>query len=55
MFTGRVELYDLDADIEEKKNLAGQRPKVVERMTALMEKHHTPSPRWKVRKRRNRR
>ena len=55
MFTGKIELYDLEADIGEQNNLAQDRPKVVERMVALMAKHHTPSPRWKVRKPRKRR
>ena len=32
--TGAVELYDLDSDIGETRNLAGQHSKVVERMLA---------------------
>jgi arylsulfatase A-like enzyme len=53
MFTGEIELYDVVADIGEKANLAAKHPKIVAKMAALMEKHHVPSARWKVRKRRN--
>ena len=51
MFTGGIELYDLDADIGESKNLAGQFPKIVETAKTYMEKGHKPNPNWKVRSR----
>ena len=38
-----VELYDLEADPSEKKNLAAEQPEVVKRLTAIMTKNHTPS------------
>ncbi len=34
----KIELYDLEADISEKKNLAGEHPEIVERLAGLMEK-----------------
>ena len=44
MFTGSIELYDLDADIGESKNLAGQFPKIVETAKTYMEKVTNPTP-----------
>ena len=52
MFVGEVELYDLSRDIGEAHNIAEDHPDVVERMVRLMERNHTPSPRWRVREKR---
>jgi arylsulfatase len=38
-----VELYDLDVDPSEKKDVAAARPDVVKRLTEIMRKEHTPS------------
>jgi arylsulfatase len=38
-----IELYDLDTDLSEKKNIAVDNPEVVKRLAAIMEKEHTPS------------
>ena len=37
------ELYDLAADIEEKTDMGGQRPDIVEKLAAYAEKAHTPN------------
>ena len=52
MHDGKVELYDLAEDIGETKNLAGEQEERVARMLALMARAHTPSKRWRVRRRR---
>ncbi len=41
--TGNVELYNLDIDRSETKNLASEHPEVVEEITAIMAREHTPS------------
>lgn len=42
---GRLELYDLDADLSESNNIASQHPDVVKRMSKIMAQEHTPSER----------
>ena len=46
MFTGKIELYDLSWDHEEKRDHAQRRPKLVEHAANLMNKHHVPDPNW---------
>jgi arylsulfatase A-like enzyme len=41
-----LELYDLAADIGEKKNLAADHPDVVKRIEAIMAQEHTETPHW---------
>ncbi len=41
-------LYDLEADIGESDDLAGQRPELLAELVGLMEEAYTPSPRWKL-------
>ncbi|MEA1882408.1 MAG: arylsulfatase [Candidatus Marinimicrobia bacterium] len=38
-----IELYDLEKDIQEKKNVAGGYPEIVERMATIMVEAHSPS------------
>lgn len=49
MFTGPIELYDLDADLGEGNDVSGQHPEVVEQMKSYLEEAHVPHPNWKVR------
>jgi len=42
-----LQLYDLDADIAESKNLAAEHPEVVARLTALMDKMRAELGDWK--------
>jgi len=48
MFTGEIQLYNLEEDIDESENIAGQHPEVVEEMRQMMEEAHEPSPLWPV-------
>jgi arylsulfatase A-like enzyme len=45
--TAPVQLFDLEADLGEKNDVAGKHPDVVARMTKVMEESNTPSARWK--------
>jgi len=42
--TGRLELFDLEADVSEKNDLASAHPEVVGKMRAIMERSHRDSP-----------
>jgi arylsulfatase A-like enzyme len=42
-----IQLYDLDKDLGEQKDVAAQHPDVVARMKKIMEEANTPSARWK--------
>lgn len=48
MFTGAVELYDLQDDIGEQQDVAEKHPQIVERAKRYMEQAHTPHPNWKT-------
>lgn len=48
MFTGGVELYNLDEDLGEEHDIAAGHPEIVERAVAFMEKSHVPNPNWQV-------
>lgn len=48
MLTGKVQLYDLNADVGEQHDLAPAQPELVKRAVALLEKAHVPDPKWKV-------
>ncbi|MEE2887342.1 MAG: arylsulfatase [Planctomycetota bacterium] len=54
MFTGKTQLFEIGKDIGEKSNVAEEHPKVVAEMERIMTASHTPSDRWKVRKRKRR-
>ena len=38
-----IELYDLESDIQELKNVADQHMDIVKKITVIMDKAHTPS------------
>ena len=40
----KIQLYDLEADSSESKDLAAKHPEVVERIRKLMADQHVPSP-----------
>lgn len=50
MFEGVIELYRLDLDPGEERDLASGHPEVVRSMGALMDAAHTPSANWRVRR-----
>lgn len=47
--TGKMELYDLQADLGETKDIADQHPKIVAQMEAYMEAAHEAHPNWQPR------
>ncbi|WKN41877.1 arylsulfatase [Tunicatimonas pelagia] len=48
MFTGDIQLFNLENDISETNNVASQNPEVVEDITRIMDEAHEPSPNWVV-------
>jgi hypothetical protein len=38
-----IELYDLESDIQELKNVADQHMDIVKKITVILDKAHTPS------------
>ena len=48
MDNSQVELYDLNKDIHEDKNLAKTHPALVQRLISHMEEAHVPHPNWKA-------
>jgi arylsulfatase A len=48
MLTGPIELYDLENDPSEQRNVAARHPEIVERVRTIMQQAHTPSPLWKA-------
>ncbi len=50
MFTGPIELYNLENDIGEENNVAEQHPEVVADMKRALDRAHQPSPLWVVKK-----
>ena len=48
MFTGPVELYNLETDLGEENNVAEENPEVVAEMKQIMNRAHQPSPLWVV-------
>lgn len=48
MLSGKVELYDLTADIAESNDVASEHPDVVEQAAEHMDAAHVPAKEWKV-------
>ena len=48
MFSGPVELYNLEDDLGEENDVAEENPETVAEMKQLMERAHQPSPLWVV-------
>jgi arylsulfatase A len=48
MLTGPLELYDLEADPGETRDLASRHPDVAARLARLLDEAHVPSPIWKA-------
>ena len=44
----KIELYDLEADSSESKDLASRNPEVVKRLAKLMADEHVPSPHFPI-------
>jgi len=48
MFTGPIELYDLENDLSEEFDVAVDHPEVAGRIDAMMKEAHVPSELWKI-------
>lgn len=48
-FTGEIELYNLEQDLAETRDVSAQHPEVVDEIREIMEAAHTPDPRWTAR------
>jgi uncharacterized sulfatase len=49
MFTGSMELYDLENDLGETKNVASKHPELVDAAAKMMKEAHSPHPSWQIR------
>ncbi len=49
MKSGQTELYDLSADIGEQRDLAANRPELVQQLEAMMDEAHVENPNWQPR------
>ena len=49
MLTGQTELYNLDVDLGETKDVAAEHPEVVGRLEEMMDAARVPDPNWKPR------
>ncbi|MEM1443928.1 MAG: arylsulfatase [Verrucomicrobiota bacterium] len=50
MFTGEIELYNVEVDLGEEKNVATENPDVIAKAAEYFELARTPNPMWKIRK-----
>ena len=48
MFTGEIELYNVEKDLGEENNVAAEHSDVVAEIEAIMEEAHVESPAWQV-------
>ena len=46
MFTGEIELYNLDTDLGEANNVAAAHPDIVKRAAEMMDQSNEPNPNW---------
>ena len=44
--TGKIELYDLQKDVAETKDLSNENPKIVAEIMEIMKREHVVSPNW---------
>lgn len=51
MFDGPIQLFDLETDIGEEKDVAADHPELVAEAERIFGEAHRPDPQWKVRKR----
>ena len=42
-----IEIYDLESDLGETRNLADQKPELIAQVRSIFKRAHTPSPLWK--------
>jgi uncharacterized sulfatase len=47
-FSGDIELFNLEEDLGEERDVAADHPQIVERMIAAIAEAHVPSPNWKI-------
>jgi hypothetical protein len=48
MITGKLEVYDLQADPGETRDVAARNPGVAARLVRLLDQAHTPSALWRA-------
>ena len=48
MIAGKTELYDLESDLSESRNVAAEHPEIVRKLEAMMDEAHVPNPNWTV-------
>ncbi len=51
MWGRKIEIYNLEEDLGETKDIAARHPEIVEKVQAIMKEAHTPSPRWRLKER----
>ncbi len=51
MWGRKIEIYNLEEDLGETKDIAARHPEIVEKVQAIMKEAHTPSARWRLRER----
>ena len=49
MFNGPIELYNLEEDLGESRDVAREHPQVVQRLKDFMDSAHQPNPNWTAR------
>lgn len=49
MFTGEIQLFNLESDLGEADDVAAGHPDLVKRAAQMMDQAHTPHPNWKIR------
>ena len=49
LFTGDIQLFNLDQDLGETNDMAAEHPALVKKAAAMMDQAHTPHPNWQPR------